>query len=374
MPRRAAVLIAAVLMMILGLAPTATANDDVPELDGLYPRARIEVPKSDKGRPPPITPAFINTRKSAVSGVLMKISVQSSWERLTLPTTFSNCFYHSRRRTAYCELKGTAEAGRAYETDASFRALISDCCEVDGMYSYWFAPLDRPWWHTEDYRNTFERGSGPALGFEPIATDGDARVQHHPFYNPCCVRFRSAGYGLGEDLAVKGVTLRGAVGQEAHAYVSGTRPRRYVSPVKIRVELPEGTSLMDRPVDLDPNIGSCRVERPEDPRRLLCVEYDPILLRVRIDKWVPGAEGRVSITKPPNDPEPENNSRPVRLEVIGSDGKVLEAEWYQEDRGRLVLLGAAAAVALALTAGVFTLVRRRRKAATSHEGNALDAF
>ncbi|MGN9791280.1 hypothetical protein ACTMTU_09275 [Streptomyces sp. OZ13] len=103
-------------------------------------------------------------------------------------------------------------------------------------------------------------------------------------------------------------------------------------------------------------------------------QYDPILLRVRIDKWVPGAEGRVSITEPANDPEPENNSRPVRLEVIGSDGKVLEAEWYQEDRGRLVLLGAAAAVALALTVGVFTLVRRRRKAATSHEGNALDAF
>ncbi|MFF3289551.1 hypothetical protein [Streptomyces sp. NPDC003023] len=363
MPRRAATLMVIVLTAVLGLAASAAADEAVPVLNGLYQHGRIEVQKSEKGRPPSITPAFVNTRKTSVSGVLMKITVRSDHERLTLPTTFSNCFHDSSRRTAYCELEGTAEPGHAYETDAPFRALNSHCCEVDGTYSYWFAPLDQPWWHTEDYRTAFDRGTGPALGFSPITIGDAGRIQHPQVYAPCCVRFRSAGYGLGEDLAVKGVTLRGAVGQEARAYVSGTAPRRYTSPVKIRIELPEGTSLMTRPADLDPNVSFCAPERPEDPRHLVCTgTYDPSLLRVRIDKWVPGAEGRVSITRPAHDPEPENNSRPLTLEVVGPDGTVLEAEWYQKDSGLRVLLAAAAAAALLLLTGVLTLVRRHRRA------------
>jgi hypothetical protein len=92
----------------------------------------------------------------------------------------------------------------------------------------------------------------------------------------------------------------------------------------------------------------CPVKGPAGPQ-----------LRVRIDRAVPGAEGRIWTDAPAGDPFKENNSRPVHMLALGEDGKPLRTN--PRDTALLVAgAGAAGAVVLGGAGYAVSLLRRMR--------------
>ncbi|MEU9124427.1 hypothetical protein AB0C96_31975 [Streptomyces sp. NPDC048506] len=252
----------AVLMAVFGpgsLDLVAVADGGAPVLRVRVQHDQLDLPKSGKGQPPAITPAFANVGRAAAPGtIVMSIVVNDVNKGVTLPASFSNCFYGRERTSAYCEFPGGLEPGSAYETNAPFRAHNKNCCQVHGTYDYdvWpiGSPPDGP---PEDYRHTFDRGRGPELGLQPV----DARTIKG---NHGVMNFETRDFKIPTDWAIKGVTLRGAVRTYAEAAID-TPTVSYGSggPEEVRVELPEGTSIaIPGPDDPYPSEIQFRVPRP----------------------------------------------------------------------------------------------------------------
>ncbi|MFI2237293.1 hypothetical protein [Streptomyces chrestomyceticus] len=119
------------------------------------------------------------------------------------------------------------------------------------------------------------------------------------------------------DRKVKPITIRGRVGEYASVDMKGVG-----SAYRVRVELPPGTSFA--PLSKEEREGTPSelsfCTRDDLDGHLYCgMEPNFITLRVRIDRRVEGAEGRLSVGEPAQeDPDPANNTAPIKVEITGT--------------------------------------------------------
>ncbi|MEU3541991.1 hypothetical protein [Streptomyces paromomycinus] len=222
--------------------------------------------------------------------------------------THDNCYYMVDRMV-FCEFPGAVPVGAAYETAEPLPWVTSGFNRVEGSYRYSVWPLDDPPPGVRDYKKMDERGSGPALGLVPVAADSLKGGGELRFAPPSRAR---------ADWSVKGITLRGRVGE----YVSVAMEDAGSGGGKVRVDLPPGTSFA--PLSREEREGTPSEQytcgRDDLDGQLYCSnEPNYISLRVRIDRQVEGAVGKVSVREPiRGDTDPTNNSAPIKLEVTGT--------------------------------------------------------
>ncbi|MFD3418255.1 hypothetical protein [Streptomyces decoyicus] len=284
----------------------------------------------------------------------------------------SNCYYAKDRRSVFCEFSSAVPVGAGYETAESLPHATGDYSPVMGSYTYSVWPLGDPPAHTEDYKAHYERGTGSALGLRPVAA-GTLKGGGE-------LRFRTAGYVGRADWGIKGVTLRGRVGEYAEVDIPQPTRSSGPGPRRVRVELPEGTTLATpTPSERDgipSEVDFCR--RDERDGNIYCSHVNWNTLRVRIDRRVEGAEGKLSVPEPPEgDTDPGNNTAPLTLEITGTaraghavppvpaDPSVSSASGRDGGTRGVALAAVASATALALALASFFVIRRRRARRTA---------
>ncbi|MFK8847435.1 hypothetical protein [Streptomyces sp. Ac-502] len=320
---------------------------------------------------PRLTPAFENTGDvPAARGVVLAVKVGNAvFDVVGAAAGHDNCYYPVGGRSVFCEFPDAVPVGAAYETAEPLPAVTSDHATVEGAYRYAVWPLGDPPPYAEDYKSSGRRGSGPALGLVPVAGDtveGGGEL-----------RFASPSYSKKADWKVKGVTLRGRVGEYATAEMANIGD----GAGGVRVELPPGTSfapLTSEEREGTPSeISTCWQDDLDG--HIQCggqPNYED--LRVRIDRRVDGAEGKVSVREPiEGDTDPTNNTAPIRLEItdtappgkaappVPAEPGTSPAPATARDAGRprkAELAVAAAAAALALATVLFTRRKRARRA------------
>ncbi|MFH9424244.1 hypothetical protein [Streptomyces sp. NPDC017529] len=302
-----------------GLTHSARIHIGVPEF-----RTRVhqdvELPRSERGAPPPITPAFVNAGSTRTPGkVVLRISVaddghKGRFQSPRFAPSFSNCSYpesETGTEVIFCEFPGPLEAGQAYETDAPLQARNPDCCQVRGAYTYdvWAEgnePLDATVQGSHPLR-----GSGPVLGLKPVGADtvtGGTKAR---------MGFRTEGFTVPEGWSFpeKTMKIRGKVGEYVETDVlQADSADGVLQRASLRVRLPEGTSMAPLPLERHASDFSYCSGRG---REGTCANGYPSILRVRIDRPVPGAEGRIKAPVPSGDENPDDNERPVELEITG---------------------------------------------------------
>ncbi|MFD7665169.1 hypothetical protein [Streptomyces sp. NPDC059788] len=267
---------------------------------------------AETSRLPRLTPAFSNTGTATASrGVALRVDLENAaFLSSGSSAVHDNCYYGLSGETVTCEFPDAVPAGAAYETAGPLPEVTGSYGRVEGAYKYAVWPLDDPPPGDEDYKAHSVRGTGPALGLVPVAADtlkGGGEL-----------RFAPPAHSRRADWSVKGITLRGRVGEYVSVEVAGIGH----GDGKVRVELPPGTSFAPlsraeregTPSEVD----TCA--RDDLDGHLYCDGRHPfVTLRVRIDRRVQGAEGRVSVREPiEGDTDPTNNSAPVKLEITGT--------------------------------------------------------
>ncbi|UKY51347.1 hypothetical protein [Streptomyces inhibens] len=298
------------------------------------------------------------------------------------PGTPNNCYYAKHHRTIFCEFPNAVPVGAGYETAKPLPEVFGHSL-VRGAYTYSVWPLGDPPAHTEDYKAQYERGREPALGLEPVAV-GTLKGGGE-------LRFVSAGYADRADWGIKGITLRGRIGEYAVAAI----PAPTGLAQRVRVEVPQGTTFA--PLTREEREGlpseSDYCSRDQEDGNIYCSNANWfVTLRVRIDRRVEGAEGRISVPEPANgDTNPSNNTAPIKLEITGParadqwvppvptdrddpvnpDVSPLSSAIDIDSRTRDIALAAAASAA-ALALVTFLLMRRgrTRRAAASRQPGA----
>ncbi|MEN2420070.1 hypothetical protein AABB02_18465 [Streptomyces rimosus] len=261
---------------------------------------------------PRLTPAFGNIGDAAASrGVLLRVDVGDA-RFVTFPDSavHDNCYHDTDGGTVYCEFPDAVPVGAAYETAEPLPEITSPFATIKSGYRYAVWPLDALPSHLIDYKKYYKRGSGPALGLVPV----DIGTLH----GDGVLRFAMPRFSARADWSVKGITIRGRVGEYASVAMAGVGE----GDDRIRVELPPGTSVapltreeLRRVPSEDSTCG------PDDlDRHVYCNSISPYAtLRVRIDRRIEGAEGRLSVVEPiAGDTAPANNTAPIKLEITGT--------------------------------------------------------
>ncbi|GAU66564.1 hypothetical protein SSP35_03_02120 [Streptomyces sp. NBRC 110611] len=299
----------------------------------------------DRGRIPSLTPAFGNTGPvAAPHGVVMRVTVTDA--RFDTGVGFPrNCYRGQYKRTLFCEFPNPVSVGAAYETAEPLPEVYGRHYAVMGSYTYAVWPLGDPPAHTEDYKAEYEQGTLPALGLKPVAIgtlngrdgeqqdgqdgqdrqDGGDRQDSGERQRGGELRFVSHGYADKADWGIEGIKLRGRVGEYAEASI----PAPTGAAQEVRIEVPEGTTFAPltrwEREGLPSEIDYCT--RDEEDGNIYCSNVNWfVTLRVRIDRRVEGAEGRISVAEPADgDTDPSNNAAPIKLEV--EDGPAPIDRW-----------------------------------------------
>lgn len=313
-------------------APTVTGKTDVlvggPKLDSRpYPALKDIAPGAVFER----TPAFANTGKAPADKGVMLL-VQDS-DGVSLARDHSNCHYSGRPSTgAWCRFDTPVAPGAAYETDAPLRYSATK----DTMYGYnsyvvWpvggtapdsFDPSDFP-----------ETGTGSQLGLKAVASGSG---------------FTGSGYGTfattqHADYQALGDTVEGKVGET----VSITVGVRNNGPGRMGfqwmdadnsgtfvVTPPAGTTITGAPgpgEQGDPGpLWNC-TPRKAGAKSYTCAigstDFRPgdsvtQEFTVRIDRVVPGAQGRVKAVENPDypnrDEDTANDTTAIAVKATGS--------------------------------------------------------
>lgn len=263
---------------------------------------------------PLLTPAFKNTGpESASRGVVVRVSVTNAEIDETAPR-HRNCYYSDNYRTVFCEFPGAVPVGGAFETTEPVTdGLRVRHHELEVAYTYAVWPLGSPPPHTPDYKAHYRQGTGGTLGLKPTTLSAGQRGGE--------LRFRWKAYAGPADWSVRPFTIRGRVGEEVEADVPWPEATPGPGPGRMRVQLPPGTSLVKITQELAESkpseVGYCR--RDEEDENIYCTNPVWNVLRVRIDRRVDGAEGRLSVPEPFNgDTKPANNSAPIKVEITGA--------------------------------------------------------
>ncbi|RSO46416.1 hypothetical protein DMH15_07515 [Streptomyces sp. WAC 06725] len=319
--RTTAVLTAVAAMVLLG---SDAGGPDGPRQDGKRPSFTLrahkpyvlsaDYPSQPRGPAdfPRLTPAFGNTGDAAASrGVLLRVDVgDAHFLPVDTSRVHDNCYYEVDGRTIYCEFPDAVPVGAAYETAEPLPEITSPYAEIKSAYRYAVWPLDDPPSHLTNYKKHFKRGSGPALGLVPV----DIGTLH----GDGVLRFAMPKHSARADWSVKGITIRGRVGEYASVNMAGVSE----GSDRARVELPPGTSLAplswEERARTPSEAYTCG--RDDLDGHVYCDTFSPyVTLRVRIDRRIEGAEGRLSVPGPiAGDTHPANNSAPVKLEITGT--------------------------------------------------------
>ncbi|MEV5594825.1 hypothetical protein [Streptomyces sp. NPDC052496] len=261
---------------------------------------------------PRLTPAFGNTGTAAAPrGVVLRVDLDD----VRFPNTpgflgHDNCYYQVGDSTVFCEFPDAVPVGAAYETaePLSWVTTSGGRDTVEGAYRYSVWPLGEPPPGAEGYKKGTARGSGPALGLVPVAIDTLKGGGEMRFATTSSVR---------KDWRVKGITIRGRVGEYSSVAMEGVG-----SADRVRVELPPGTSfapLSRKEREGTPSELSFCARDGLDGHLYCSMEPNYITLRVRIDRRVEGAEGRLSVGESAlGDADPANNTAPIKLEITGT--------------------------------------------------------
>ncbi|WP_369173062.1 hypothetical protein AB5J49_36185 [Streptomyces sp. R28] len=241
----------------------------------------------------------------------------------TLLPRYRNCRYNKATGAtfAWCDFPGPLSAGAAYQTDAPVTA-VADRTARSGNGNVSFTV-----WRTvdADYLSRLPasapHGSGGSLRLRPVDGSGFTGIDIGPS--------ESARGGLAfettqlYDVEAVGFAITGRVGQVTDITVPYPRGNGWSRPDgtgEIRVTLPEGVTLIDVPPE--PHSGDtpyCYPD-PQQEHRAACPGPQPpgTVMRVRIDKRVDGARGRVTAHSDPRiDPNQVNNTAPVTVRYLG---------------------------------------------------------
>ncbi|UQX01620.1 hypothetical protein [Streptomyces sp. RerS4] len=298
---------------------------------------RTTVPAIDGSTAPPLTPAFVNTGAPAPGPVVLRVSVHGS----RLAPDHANCAYSPDGREAACTLPGPPLPGQAYETDAPLRALGA----VRGEYAYAVTPLDTAPGGSGTREATWTHGTGPALGLKPVGADTLDRDRGYG--EPGRMPFETDAAPPARGFLATPPTLRGRVGQEI------TIPLAYAT--NVRVDLPEGVSF--RPPELHTHPSEETYCGTPGARTTGC-GGDRTYLRVRIDRRVEGAAGRIR--------GPAGLEEPLSVEYTGiaatpDDVLAADATPTRPRTGPLTWAALAATAAAGAATTVMALRRRTRR-------------
>ncbi|TBO55999.1 hypothetical protein EYS09_30235 [Streptomyces kasugaensis] len=319
---------------------------------------------------PRLTPAFENTGRGAADrGVVLRVTLTDA--RFDTAGGYRNCYYAENHRTVYCEFPDRVPVGAAFETAEPLPKVLAGYQELTGSYAYAVWPLGgaAPA-RTEDYRAHYRRGTDPALRLRPtvLGPHGDGGE----------LRFRWAGYEGPADWSVTGVTIRGRIGEYAEVGVPRPRATPGPGPQRVRVEVPPGTTLA--PLSRQEREGTpsevTYCARDDQDGNIYCGDVNWSTLRVRIDRRVEGAEGRLSVPEPANgDTDAANNSAPIKVEITGAarpghavppvsaaPSPSAESASSGDGAGDIALVAAVSAASVAALALVALLLARRGRA------------
>ncbi|WP_432143443.1 hypothetical protein [Streptomyces sp. bgisy084] len=308
-----AVVAAAAGVVLLG--PGAAGPEAGPKATFALRSHEPQVVVGDYDAPEPLlTPAFKNTGpESASRGIVLRVSVTNAAIADTAPS-HRNCYYSDDYRTAFCEFPDAVPVGAAFETTEPVTERIdARYHELEAAYTYAIWPLDSPSPHTPDYKKHYHRGAGDALGLKPTTLSTGKRGGE--------LRFRWEALEGPADWSVSPLTIRGRIGEEVEVDVPQPRSTPQPGPIRMRIELPPGTTLAkltqevraSKPSEVD------YCSRDDKDGHVYCTNVNWNVLRVRIDRRADGGEGRISVPEPFNgDTDPGNNSAPIKVEVTGT--------------------------------------------------------
>ncbi|MEV5137935.1 hypothetical protein AB0K71_27760 [Streptomyces syringium] len=171
---------------------------------------------------------------------------------------------------------------------------------------------------------------------------------------------------VGQTVEVElGVRNGGPVAREADGR-AGHDPGAY------EVTAPEGTTITSLATPADGGAHPCtEKDRSEGGPSYICAigddfpagDRETLRFHVRIDKKVEGAEGRVEIVDrdgcPPSDPDPENDSAPIRVEVV-DPAPASPASTADAAPSRTLLLATTSGTAFSAAVIALGVARRRR--------------
>ncbi|TJZ54139.1 hypothetical protein FCH28_13180 [Streptomyces piniterrae] len=263
---------------------------------------------------PLLTPAFKNTGPEPASrGVILRMSVTNVQIASTGPS-HRNCYYSDDYRTAFCEFPDAVPVGAAYETTEPIAERIdARFHELGAAYTYAVWPMDSPSPHTPDYKAHYHRGTGEALGLKPTTLSAGKRGGE--------LRFRWKALEGPADWSVSPLTIRGRIGEEVEVDVPQPQATPGPGPIRMRIELPPGTSLAKLTEEVrgshPSEVDYCSLDGGDG--NIYCTNVNWNVLRVRIDRRVDGAEGRISVPEPFNgDTNPADNALPIKVDITGT--------------------------------------------------------
>ncbi|MBY8880193.1 hypothetical protein [Actinacidiphila acidipaludis] len=260
-----------------------------------------------------VAPAFGNRGDVAVAQGM------TVWVHGSAPTTreFSNCRYNKADQptAAECDFTVTLRPGQAFTTDGQFTFTApSGATGLTVGYDVW-PTGNPPEWATELPADAPHGTAGP-LALKP--TDESALTAGTDY----TAQYTAPG-GDKTDYAATPFTIRGAVGQTLDVQVPYPTDNRDNGPVTVKdpqiVTLPEGTHALVPGPDEESEALYCA---PTSGRTVTC-PFGPDgfgqILRVHIDRKVPGASGTIEVVPPAGvDDNPADNTAVVTLVVTGT--------------------------------------------------------
>jgi hypothetical protein len=297
--------------------PKLSANK-LPDVDGIKPGASFDLPVAIKNQG--------NVPADAGFGVLLDGS-----DGMEIARKHSNCHYEPAswgRAMGWCRFGTVLKPGDAVRfTDPA--TFDTDTSLMYGDVNYWAWPLDGqpPYGFSEsDYSL---QGDGPPLGLESA---GDATFTSSTFGSVTVAADNHA------DFEAYGDTVEGKVGETVTVTV-GTRnlgpgtmdmSGREGTIYNLKFTPPAGTTVVSNPFPGEDDPWTCS-PRKQGAAAYTCPPYsetidtsknEEFVFRIRIDKKVAGAEGKVEVFPnqqpyPSRDGNPANNVASVPVKVTG---------------------------------------------------------
>ncbi|MEH1124112.1 hypothetical protein [Micromonospora sp. CPCC 206061] len=302
--------------------------------------------------------------------------------RLHFTERYGNCDYslshYGRAEWAACRFDTAVPPGATFQiSPAPAMRIAADAAPGTGEASVgWYTPLD--WAHQREMweasGQVFTRGSGRTLRLIE-GTDRQAANQTDtsPENNWGVVSVEVTGRNEA-DVAAVPATITGRVGQRVTMRL-GTHNN---GPTSIDFSHPQDEPAVFLQVTTPPGVTAvasrsfCMATRPNPPDRdfapgaaeYVCVDGsvhpagETIWFEItfRIDRRVPGAEGRLATSNFPGgpgraDPDPDNDTAPLKVRVLGGDGggSAGGLPVTGAGTGSLALIGAALLLTGALT-------------------------
>ncbi|WP_405697358.1 hypothetical protein OHA99_21805 [Streptomyces coelicoflavus] len=267
---------------------------------------------------------FRNVGAMSAHGVVLRLAGSRG---LSFPDSYDNCSYAEEnkdnliryRQVALCTFEGDFEPGAAYELSEPIGVKTADFALGD-IFSYGFDAIGAEGADTLRAGGGHRQGSGETLTLKPV---GSGQSGDYTKYAEI-----DLATGNTYDLDLTGARVAGEQGETVTVDVglSNHGPawlgslRAGGEPIGFTVRIPEGASVVESP---------CRPVNDETPDEYLCFADTPFLeddartfpFKLRIDKVVPGAKGKISLPDfdNPREGDPSNDTGWIVLNGTGDE-------------------------------------------------------